>query len=93
MVFRRKDPCEARPKMQSVFQFSDALFVLRQMDPPIDEALGQVGMFVTSLDQADLWSDVLRICVLILTCRNLFKSSILLPSFASWLFSIFSDLD
>ena len=31
---------------------------LSQMDHPIDEALGQVDIFVRSLGQADLWSDV-----------------------------------
>ena len=28
------------------------------MYPPVDEALGQVDIFVRALDQADLWSDV-----------------------------------
>ena len=30
---------------------------LSQMDPPIDEALGQVEIFVTSSGQADFLSD------------------------------------
>ena len=29
-----------------------------QMDPPVDEALGQVDIFVRSSGQTDLWSDV-----------------------------------
>ena len=29
LVFHRKDLCEARPKMQSVFKFSDVLFALK----------------------------------------------------------------
>ena len=58
MVFRRKDLCEARPKMQSVFKFSDVHLHLSQRDPHIDEALGQVDFFVRSLGQADLWSDI-----------------------------------
>ena len=33
LVFCRKDHCEARPKMQSVFKFSDNLSALSQMDP------------------------------------------------------------
>ena len=44
--------------MQCVLKFSDVLFALSQMDTPIDEALGQVVIFVRSLGQADLWSDV-----------------------------------
>ena len=44
--------------MQSVFKFSDVLFALSQMDLPMDEALGQVDIFVRSSGQADLWSDV-----------------------------------
>ena len=31
---------------------------LSQMYPSIDEALGQIDIFVTSLGQADLWSDI-----------------------------------
>ena len=57
MVFHRKDLHEARLKMQSVFKFSDALFVLSQVDPPIVEAPGQVDIFDRYLDQADFWSD------------------------------------
>ena len=52
LVLHRKDLCEARPKMQSVFKLSDNLSALSQMDPPIDEAFGH------TLGQADLWSDV-----------------------------------
>ena len=44
--------------MQCALKFSDVLFALSQMDPPIGEALGQVNIFVRSLGQADLWSDV-----------------------------------
>ena len=43
-------------KMCSNFQMS--FLHLGQMDPPIDEASGQVDIFVRSLGQADLWSDV-----------------------------------
>ena len=50
LVFRRKDLCEARSKMQSVFKFSDVLFALSQMDPPIVEASGQVDILT------DFWS-------------------------------------
>ena len=42
--------------MQSVFKFSYVLFALRWT--PIGEALGQVDIFVRSLGQADLWSDL-----------------------------------
>ena len=31
--FHRKDLCEARPKLQSMFKFSDVLFALSQKDP------------------------------------------------------------
>ena len=31
---------------------------LSQMDPPVNEAMGQVDIFVRSLGQADLLSDV-----------------------------------
>ena len=34
LVIRRKDLCEARPKMQSVFKFSDVLFTLKSDVPP-----------------------------------------------------------
>ena len=34
VVFCRKDLCEARPEMPSVFKFSDNLSELSQMDPP-----------------------------------------------------------
>ena len=34
MVFHKKDLCEARPKIQSLFKFSDNLSALSQMDPP-----------------------------------------------------------
>ena len=34
MVFRRKDLCKARPKLQSVLTFSDVLFALSQMNTP-----------------------------------------------------------
>ena len=44
--------------MQSVCKFSDVLFAISQMDPPVDEALGQVDILVRSAGQADLWSDV-----------------------------------
>ena len=56
LVFRRKGLCEARPKMQSVFKFSDVLFALSQMET-IGETLGQVDIFDRSLGQGDLWSD------------------------------------
>ena len=58
LVFHRKVLCDARPKMQSLFKFLDVLFALKSDGPLIDEALGQVDIFVRSLDQADLWSDV-----------------------------------
>ena len=58
MVFHRKDLCEAKPKMQSVFKFSDVLFALKSDGGPTDVALDQVDIFLRSLDQADLWSDV-----------------------------------
>ena len=41
-----------------VFKFSDILFALKSDGPPVDEALGQVDIFVRFLGQADLWSDV-----------------------------------
>ena len=57
LVFCRKDLCEARPKMESVFKFLDVLFALSQMDSPIDETSDQVDIFDRSLGQAELWSD------------------------------------
>ena len=45
--------------MQSVLKFSDVHFAIKSDRPPIDEALGQVDLFVTSLGQANLWSDIL----------------------------------
>ena len=44
--------------MQSVFKFSENLSTLSQMEPPIGEAWGQIDIFVRSLGQADIWSDV-----------------------------------
>ena len=58
LVFHRKDLCKLTPKMQSVFKFSDVLFALSQMDHPVYEGLGQVDIFVRSLGQADLCSDI-----------------------------------
>ena len=52
-----KDLCDARPKMHSVFKFSDNLSALSQMDPT-DETSGHVEIFVISSGQVDLWSDV-----------------------------------
>ena len=47
------------PKTQSVFKFSHNLSALSQMDPPhTDEVSGKVDIFVRSLGQVDLWSDV-----------------------------------
>ena len=43
--------------MQSVFKFSDVLFTLSQMDPPVVEVSGHIDIFVRSLGQDDLWSD------------------------------------
>ena len=48
LVFCRKDLCEARPKRQCVFKFSDVLFSLSQMGPPVVVASGQVDIFVRS---------------------------------------------
>ena len=53
-----KDLCEAKHEMQSVFKFSDVLFALRSDGPPIVEVSGQIDIFVRSLGQADLWSDI-----------------------------------
>ena len=50
--------CEAKHEMQSVSKFSDVLFALKPVGPPVDEALGQVDIFVRSLGQANLWSDI-----------------------------------
>ena len=44
--------------MQSVFKFSVVLFALKSDAPTIDEASDQVDIFVRSLGQADLWSDI-----------------------------------
>ena len=38
--------------------FQMSFLHLNQMDSPIDEALGQVDIFLRSVGQADLWSDV-----------------------------------
>ena len=57
LVFHRKDPCEARPKVQSVFKFSDVLYALSQTYPPVVKVSGQVDIFVRSSCQIDLWSD------------------------------------
>ena len=44
---------------RKVCKFSDVVFALTQTDgPPVDEALSQVDIFVKSLNQTDLWSDV-----------------------------------
>ena len=45
LVFHRKDLSDARPKMQSVFKFSDVIFALKSDGPPIGETLGQVDIF------------------------------------------------
>ena len=34
LVFCRKDLCEVRPEMQSVFRFSDVIFALKSDGPP-----------------------------------------------------------
>ena len=53
-----KDLCEAKHEMQSEFKFSDVLFACQSDGPPVVEVSGQVNIFVRSLGQAELWSDV-----------------------------------
>ena len=42
LVFHRKDLCEAKHETQSVFKFSDVLFALSQMYPPVETSHDQV---------------------------------------------------
>ena len=54
LVFRRKDLCEAKHEMQSVFKFSDVLFALGSDGPPTVET-SQISLtFGQPLGQADL---------------------------------------
>ena len=55
LVFCRKDPCEVTPKMQSVFKFSNVLFALSQMYPPVETSHREVWYY---FGQADVWSYV-----------------------------------
>ena len=41
LVFHWKDLCDARPKMQSVFKFSDILFALKSDGPLVEASSGQ----------------------------------------------------
>ena len=42
LVFHRKDLCQAKHEMQSVFKFSDVLLALSQMYHPVEASGGQV---------------------------------------------------
>ena len=57
LVFHRKDLCEAKPKMQSVFKFSDNLSALNQMDP-CRWGFRPGWLFVRYSGQLDLSSDI-----------------------------------
>ena len=73
LVFCRKDLCEAKHEMESVFKFSDVLFAPKSDGPPVVEVSGQADLwsdvppwyrhlmakFGTTSGQADHWSDVL----------------------------------
>ena len=41
LVFHRKDLCEAKHEMQSVFKFSDVLFAHRSDEPPFKASSGR----------------------------------------------------
>ena len=41
LVFCRKDLCEAKHEMQSVFKFSDVLFALKSDGPQVEASSGQ----------------------------------------------------
>ena len=49
LVFCRKDLCEAKHEMQSVFKFSDILFALKSdVAPLVEESGGQEQYYVRS---------------------------------------------
>ena len=41
LVFHRKDICEAKHEMQSVFKFTDVHFALKSDGPPIEASSSQ----------------------------------------------------
>ena len=53
-----KSPVNQSMKCKACSNFQMSFLHLSQTDSPIDEALGQVDIFLRSLGQADLWSDI-----------------------------------